>query len=79
MALFSSTTLDYLARGADEGRRNAELFDAACQFRDVGIAPEEAETQLIPRATLGGLIGVRDGLSVPFSGRVALKTRRRGP
>ena len=22
----------------DEGRRNAELFDAACQFRDAGIA-----------------------------------------
>jgi RecA-family ATPase len=48
-------TLDYLAHGADEGRRNAELFDAACQFRDAGIAPEEAETQLIARATLDGL------------------------
>ncbi len=48
-------TLDFLAHGADEGRRNAELFDAACQFRDAGIAPEEAETQLIARATLDGL------------------------
>ena len=42
-------TLDYLAHGADEGRRNAELFDAACQFRDAGIAADEAETQLIRR------------------------------
>jgi len=48
-------TLDYLAHGADEGRRNAELFDAACQFRDAGIATEEAEMQLIARATLDGL------------------------
>lgn len=48
-------TLDYLAHGAGEGRRNAELFDASCQFRDAGIAAEEAETQLIARATLDGL------------------------
>ena len=48
-------TLDYVAHGADEGRRNAELFDAACQFRDAGITTEEAETQLIARATLDGL------------------------
>jgi RecA-family ATPase len=48
-------TLDYLARGADEGRRNAELFDAACQFRDAGISTDEAEQQLVARATLDGL------------------------
>ncbi len=48
-------TLDYLARGAAEGQRNAELFEAACQFRDAGIVAEEAETQLLARATLDGL------------------------
>lgn len=48
-------TLDYLAHGADEGRRNAELFDAACQFRDGGFCAEAAEPQLIGRATLDGL------------------------
>ena len=48
-------TLDYLACGADEGRRNAELFDAACQFRDGGFSAEAAEPQLIARATLDGL------------------------
>ena len=53
--LLPPRTLDYLARGAAEGQRNAELFDAACQFRDAGIAAEEAETQLIARAILDGL------------------------
>ncbi len=53
--LLPQRTLDYLARGAAEGQRNAELFDAACQFRDAGIAADEAETQLIARATLDGL------------------------
>ena len=48
-------TLDYLANGADEGRRNAELFDAACQFRDADFHIEEAEAQLVARATLDGL------------------------
>ncbi|EDY21008.1 Primase 1 [Chthoniobacter flavus Ellin428] len=48
-------TLDYLARGAAEGQRNAELFDAACQFRDAGFRAEEAEQQLLARATLDGL------------------------
>ena len=53
--LLPHRTLDYLSRGAAEGQRNAELFDAACQFRDAGIAAEETETQLIARATLDGL------------------------
>lgn len=48
-------TLDYLARGADEGRRNAELFDAACQFRDANVPLDDAEPQLVARATLDGL------------------------
>ena len=48
-------TLDYLERGATEGRRNAELFDAACQFRDAGIAPGEAEVRLTARALADGL------------------------
>ena len=48
-------TLDYLERGATEGRRNAELFDAACQFRDAGIAPGEAEERLMARALADGL------------------------
>jgi len=48
-------TLDYLERGASEGTRNAELFDAACQFRDAGISSDEAESQLIVRAVSDGL------------------------
>lgn len=48
-------TLDYLCRGASEGQRNAELFDAACQFRDAGFSIEEADGQLVARATLDGL------------------------
>ena len=48
-------TLDYLERGAPEGTRNAELFDAACQFRDAGICADEAEAQLIARAVADGL------------------------
>jgi RecA-family ATPase len=48
-------TLDYLAHGADEGRRNAELFDASCQFRDAGFGFDEAESQLLARAALDGL------------------------
>ncbi len=49
-------TLDYLAYGASEGQRNAALFAAACQFRDLGISPSESEEQLLSRA-------IRDGLS----------------
>jgi len=48
-------TLDYLQRGAPEGMRNAELFDATCQFRDAGIQLEDAEEQLLARATTDGL------------------------
>ncbi len=48
-------TLDYLASGAAEGTRNAELFDAACQFRDAGKPPDEAESWLLQRTTADGL------------------------
>ena len=48
-------TLDYLERGAPQGSRNAELFDAACQFRDAGLPTGEAESQLIARALTDGL------------------------
>lgn len=48
-------TLDYLASGAVEGERNAELFDAACQFRDAGRQLEEAGKELLSRATTDGL------------------------
>jgi RecA-family ATPase len=48
-------TLDYLQRGAAEGMRNAELFDATCQFRDAGSSFEDAESQLLARALADGL------------------------
>jgi RecA-family ATPase len=48
-------TLDYLQRGASEGMRNAELFDATCQFRDAGHPLEETEGQLLARALADGL------------------------
>ncbi len=48
-------TLEYLQRGASEGMRNAELFDAACQFRDAGHPLEETEAQLLARALADGL------------------------
>lgn len=48
-------TLDYLASGAVEGERNAELFDAACQFRDASRQLDDAEPQLLARAIADGL------------------------
>ena len=48
-------TLDYLQHGAAEGARNAELFDATCQFRDAGIPLDDAEEQLLARAMTDGL------------------------
>ena len=45
----------YLQRGAPEGTRNAELFDATCQFRDAGIPLDDAEEQLLSRAMADGL------------------------
>jgi RecA-family ATPase len=48
-------TLEYLQRGASEGMRNAELFDATCQFRDAGHSFEDTESQLLARALGDGL------------------------
>ena len=48
-------TLEYLQRGASEGTRNAELFDAACQLRDAGRPPQQSEEQLLSRAMADGL------------------------
>ncbi len=48
-------TLEYLQRGASEGMRNAELFDATCQFRDAGHSFEDTESQLLARALADGL------------------------
>src|ERR1051325_9418088 len=73
--LLPQRTLDYLSRGAAEGQRNAELFDAACQFRDACIAAEEAETQLIARATLDGLSEVEARTAI----RSAFTHTRREP
>jgi hypothetical protein len=47
-------TQDYLATGASEGSRNAELFQAACQLRDAGGSQAEAEAQLVPRHVADG-------------------------
>ena len=48
-------TRHYLENGAPEGRRNAELFDAACQLRDAGLPQEQAQAMLITRALSDGL------------------------
>lgn len=48
-------TREYLERGAPEGSRNRELFEAACQFRDAMIEAAEAEQALIARAIADGL------------------------
>lgn len=48
-------TEEYLARGSTKGNRNAELFDAAAQFRDARYAESEARNQLMPRAIADGL------------------------
>ncbi len=47
-------TEDYLAAGASEGSRNAELFAAACQLRDAGYSQPDAEGQLVPRYVADG-------------------------
>jgi len=48
-------TLDYIAAGAPDGQRNAELLAAACQCRDAGLSGSEAEHLLVPRAVSDGL------------------------
>jgi len=53
--LLPRRTRAYLAEGAFEGSRNAELFEAACQFRDAGIGPDDTESHLLARALADGL------------------------
>jgi RecA-family ATPase len=48
-------TEDYLACGAPKGRRNDELYAAACQFRDACYSQDEAKARLTPRAVQDGL------------------------
>jgi hypothetical protein len=48
-------TMQYIANGANEGQRNAELLAAACQCRDAGMSESEAERTLAPRAVSDGL------------------------
>lgn len=47
-------TEQYLASGAYDGNRNAELFAAACQMRDAGYSQSDAERELIPRHVADG-------------------------
>lgn len=46
---------EYLRGGATEGERNARLFSAACQLRDVDFSETEAYNALAPTAEGGGL------------------------
>ena len=47
-------TEQYLASGAYDGNRNAELFAAACQMRDAGYSQSDAERELIARHVADG-------------------------
>jgi len=47
-------TAQYLASGAHNGSRNAELFAAACQMRDAGYSQTDAERELIGRHVASG-------------------------
>jgi hypothetical protein len=47
-------TEQYLASGAHNGNRNAELFAAACQMRDAGYNQIDAERELIARHVADG-------------------------
>jgi len=42
-------TEQYLASGAYDGNRNAELFAAACQMRDAGYSQSDTERELLAR------------------------------
>lgn len=55
-------TEQYLASGAQNGSRNAELFAAACQMRDAGYSQSDAERELIARHVANG-----DGTENPTS------------
>jgi hypothetical protein len=47
-------TEQYLASGAYNGNRNAELFAAACQMRDAGYSQSDAERELLARHVADG-------------------------
>jgi hypothetical protein len=47
-------TEQYLASGAYDGNRNAELFAAACQMRDAGYSQSDAERELFARHVADG-------------------------
>ncbi len=47
-------TAQYLASGAHNGGRNAELFAAACQLRDAGYSHSDAEHELVARYVADG-------------------------
>ncbi|MEQ8673768.1 MAG: hypothetical protein RLP44_29945 [Aggregatilineales bacterium] len=47
-------TEQYLASGAVDGSRNAELFAAACQLRDAGHSQSDAERELVARHVADG-------------------------
>lgn len=47
-------TEQYLASGAHNGSRNAELFAAACQMRDAGYSQSDAERELVARHVADG-------------------------
>ena len=47
-------TEQYLASGAYDGNRNAELFAAACQLRDAGYNQSDAERELLARHVADG-------------------------
>lgn len=47
-------TKQYLASGAYNGSRNAELFAAACQLRDAGYSQSDAEQELVARYLADG-------------------------
>ncbi len=55
-------TEQYLASGAHNGSRNAELFAAACQMRDAGYSQGDAERELVGRHVADG-----DGSENPTS------------
>jgi len=55
-------TEQYLASGAPNGSRNAELFAAACQLRDAGYSQSDAKRELVTRHVADG-----DGSENPTS------------
>lgn len=52
--LLPPRTEQYLASGANNGSRNAELFAAACQLRDAGYNQSDAERELVVRHVANG-------------------------